>query len=217
MKLFTCIAAAVFAWMIWSGSSVFAASDGSHLRAVNGSVTAREGQSYTKVSTVNGDVRIGRGASADEAETVNGSIDIDDDARLGRVSTVNGSLNVANGVAISGAASTVNGDVDLERARVGGDVTTVSGDIDLKGSEVTGGLRTVNGDIELAEGARVHGGITVKKNKGGWSWGEDDPVKVRICSTCVVDGELRFERPVELRVESGGKIGQVIGENVKRL
>jgi DUF4097 and DUF4098 domain-containing protein YvlB len=215
MKLFACFAAAVVIWLTWTGNSVLAASDGTSLRAVNGSVTARDGQSYTKVSTVNGDVRIGRGASADEAETVNGSIQVSNDARLGRVSTVNGSLDVADGVVIAGEASTVNGDVDVERAKVGGDVTTVSGNIDLDGSEITGGLRTVNGDIELAEGARVHGGIIVKKNKG-WSWKENEPVKVRICSTCVVDGELHFERPVELRVDSGGKIGQVIGENVTR-
>lgn len=216
MKTFACIAAVVVIWMTWGGNSVSLAGDGNSLRAVNGSVTARDGQSYTRVSTVNGDVRIGRGASADEAETVNGSIHVGNDARLGRVSTVNGSLDVADGVEISREASTVNGDIDAERAKVGGDVTTVSGDIDLDGTEVTGGLRTVNGDIELAEGARVHGGITVKKNKG-WNWNHDEPVKVRVCSTCVVDGELRFERPVELRVDSGGRIGQVIGENVKRL
>src|ERR1041384_8130153 len=108
MKLFACIAAAAFVWMIWSGSSVSNASDGSTLRAVNGWVAARDGQSYTKVSTVNGDVRIGRGASADEAATVNGSIHVSNDARLGRVGTVNGSLNVADGVSIAGEASTVN-------------------------------------------------------------------------------------------------------------
>jgi hypothetical protein len=33
----------------------------------------------------------------------------------------------------------------------------------------------------------------------------------------VVEGELRFDRPVELRVEPGAKIGKVIGEDVKRL
>ena len=63
------------------------------------------------------------------------------------------------------------------------------------------------------------GGIYVKKPKGSnWSWGkdQDERVKVSICSTCVVDGELRFERAVELRVESGAKIGQVIGDDVLR-
>jgi hypothetical protein len=216
MKLLACIATAAIAWILWTGNSVSQASDSLDLRAVNGSVTARDGETYRRVSTVNGDVRFGRGAIADEAETVNGSIRLGNDVRVGRVSTVNGSLEVSEGVAITGEASTVNGDVEMaRRSNVGGDVTTVSGDIELAGAEVRGMVRTVNGDIELTEGAHVRGGILVKKNKG-WSWNQDDPVKVRIGSTCVVDGELRFERPVELRVESGGRIGSVIGDDVIR-
>ena len=63
----------------------------------------------------------------------------------------------------------------------------------------------------------MRGGINVKKkNSGGWSWGEDEPVKVRICDTCVVEGELRFERPVDLYVQPGAKIGKVIGDSVTR-
>jgi cytoskeletal protein CcmA (bactofilin family) len=111
----------------------------------------------------------------------------------------------------------VNGDVEMKkRSRVGGDVATVSGDIDLEGAEIGGEIRTHNGDIDLADGSRVRGGIYIKESKG-WRWGKDDPVKVHICSTCVVDGDLRFERPVELRVDSGAKIGQVIGDDVRRL
>ena len=101
------------------------------------------------------------------------------------------------------------------RSSVGGDVATVSGDIELEGAQVGGELRTVNGDIELKEGSHVRGGIHIKKNKS-WNWSKDDPVKVHICSTCVVDGDLRFERPVELRVESGAKTGKVIGDEVTR-
>jgi hypothetical protein len=39
---------------------------------------------------------------------------------------------------------------------------------------------------------------------------------VHICSTCVVDGDLVFDRPVELRVDNGAKIGKVIGDKVTR-
>jgi hypothetical protein len=64
----------------------------------------------------------------------------------------------------------------------------------------------------------VRGGIHVKKKSGtNWGWKKDEPPKVHICPTCIVDGELRFDRPVELRVDQGGKIGPVIGENVTRL
>ena len=152
---------------------------------------------------MNGNVRVGRGATADEAKTVNGEIVVEDDAKLGEVETVNGSLDIGDGATITRTASTVNGSVEIgRRARVGGDVSTVSGEIELKGAEVGGNLTTRNGDIELTDGARVRGGIHVKKkNDNGWSWGKDEPIEVHICSTCVVEGELRFDRPVELRVE----------------
>jgi len=151
---------------------------------------------------------------------VNGDVTIDADAKVGSTHTVNGSLNIGDGATVEREANTVNGSVDLgHRARVGGDVTTVSGDIELNGAEVGGGIETRNGDIKLRDGARVQGGIHVRKpNDSGWSWGKDheDPVKVNICATCEVLGELRFDRPVVLHVEPGAKIGQVIGDQVTR-
>ena len=96
-------------------------------------------------------------------------------------------------------------------------MSSVSGDIELHGAEVGGKLITNNGDIELTDGAHVRGGIHIRKNKGSnWGWGQEDKPEVHICSTCVVDGELRFDRPVKLRVDQGGKIGTVIGDEVKR-
>ena len=202
MKSLACIAALIVVWLAWAGSPVsYAGTNGNDVTAVNSSVRANDGQTYGTLSTVNGDVRVGRGAIADQAKTVNGSITLENDARVGEAHTVNGSLKISEGVAIERQAHTVNGDIDMrQRSRVGGDVATVSG------------------DIELSDGSRVRGGIYVKKsNRSGWNWSKDDPVKVHICSTCVVDGDLRFERPVELRVDSGAKIGKVIGDNVRRL
>jgi DUF4097 and DUF4098 domain-containing protein YvlB len=138
--------------------------------------------------------------------------------KLGEVSTVNGSVDIAGGATIERTASTVNGEVEIGKgARVGGDVSTVSGEIELEGAEVTGKVITRNGDIELTDGARVLGGIHVKnKSDGNWNWGKEKILEVHICSTCVVEGELRFDRPVHLRVEPGAKIGQVIGDSVTR-
>jgi DUF4097 and DUF4098 domain-containing protein YvlB len=219
MKLVACVVAVAVVWVAWGGSPVSYAGDGNgkDITAVNSSVTASDGQAYGTLSTVNGDVHVGRSATANEAHTVNGSITLESDARVGEVHTVNGSVNINEGVAIDREAHTVNGDVEMaRRSRVGGDVATVSGDIELTGAEVGGELRTVNGDIDLTDGSRVRGGILVKKNKS-WNWGKsDDPVKVHICSTCVVEGTLRFERPVELRVDNGAKIGNVVGESVIR-
>jgi len=121
-------------------------------------------------------------------------------------------------VAIERTASTVNGRVSLgKRTIVRGDVSTVSGEIEIDGAEVGGQVTTRNGDIDLRDGARVRGGIHVKKqNDSNWGWGKSDPLQVHICSTCVVEGELRFDRPVELRADQGAQIGKVIGDSVTR-
>lgn len=218
MKFAAFIVVAFLAFVVWAGSPVTFAADGNNLSAVNGSVKAEPGQTYGKLSTVNGNVRVGRGAVANEAKTVNGQIVVENDAKLGEVSTVNGSVDIAGGSTIQRSASTVNGDVEIGKgARVGGDVSTVSGEIELEGAEVTGKVITRNGDIELSDGARVLGGIHVKnKSDGNWNWGKDKTIEVDICSTCVVEGELRFDRPVELRVAPGARIGQVIGDSVTR-
>jgi hypothetical protein len=193
---------------------------GRDVTSVNGSVDTSPGESYDTLSTVNGDVHLKGGASAEVAKTVNGDVTLDADTKVGSARTVNGSLSVGDGAAIDREATTVNGTIDLgHKVRVGGDVTTVSGDIDLNGAEVVGRLETRNGNIKLRDGARVQGGIHVgKKNDSGWSWGNDhdDPVKVNICATCEVGGELRFDREVVLHVEPGAKIGRVIGDQVTR-
>jgi len=218
MKLALVITAAAIAFIAWAPSHDSLASDGHSISSVNGSVRAAPGQTYHSVSTVNGDVRVGSGATVDSAHAVNGDVEIEQNARVGEANTVNGGLRIAEDAAIEREASTVNGSIRLaKRARVGGDVHTVSGEIEIEGAEVAGNLSTHNGDIELSDGAHVRGGIVIKKNKEStWGWGNNRPPEVRICSTCVVDGELRFERPVALKVEAGGKIGKVIGETVKR-
>lgn len=210
-----CVALALVAW---AAIPVSEASDGGSITTVNGQVSATDGQTYDTLSTVNGQVRVGRGVTANEAKTVNGQVLIEEDVKLGRASTVNGALRIGEGSTIEHEASTVNGAVSLaKRVRVGGDVSTVSGGIDLDGAEVGGSLTTRNGNIELTDGAHVRGNVIVKKkNDSGWSWGKDEPVEVRICSTCVVDGELRFERAVDLYVQPGAKIGKVIGDQVTR-
>jgi len=212
------IACALFVTL--ATAQVCAAGNGRDISSVNGSVDTTAGQTYDTLSTVNGDVHLKSGSSAAVAKTVNGNVTLDAEAKVGSTRTVNGSLDIGNDAAVEQEASTVNGSIDLgHKARVGGDVTTVSGDIDLNGAEVVGQVETRNGDIKLRDGARVHGGIHVRKpNDNGWSWNKDheDPVKVNICATCEVAGELRFDRPVVLHVEPGAKIGQVIGDQVTR-
>jgi DUF4097 and DUF4098 domain-containing protein YvlB len=218
MKSVVCLSVATLVIAAWATTPLSQAAEGRSISNVNGSIRATAGQSYDSLSTVNGDVRVESGASADEARTVNGDIVLESETRLGAVKTVNGSLHLREGAAVARDISTVNGGIELgKRARVGGAVSTVSGDIEIDGAEVVGKLTTNNGDIDLTDGARVGNGIHVKKDKSwNWGWEHGDPVKVHVCSTCVVEGELRFDRPVELRVDQGGKIGNVIGESVTR-
>jgi predicted acyltransferase (DUF342 family) len=217
MKLAASIVFVSFAIAIWAGSPVSAAG-GRDLSSLNGAIDASPGETYGTLSAVNGHVRVGRGVTADEAKTVNGRVDVENDVKLGEVSTVNGSLEIGEGVAIERTASTVNGRVTLgKRTHVRGDVSTVSGEIELNGAEVGGQIITRNGDIDLTDGARVRGGIHIKqKNDSNWGFGKDDPLHVHICSTCVVEGQLQFDRPVELRVDQGAQIGKVIGDSVTR-
>ena len=220
MKYATLLVTGFLAFVVWAGTPVSWAAGGRNLSEVNGEVTASPGETYGTLSTVNGEVHVGRGAIADHAKTVNGEITVEANAKLGEVNTVNGSVEIGDDVTIERTASTVNGSVQIgRRSHVGGDVSTVSGEIELKGAEVGGNLTTRNGDIDLSDGARVRGGILIKKsNDDNWGWkkDKDNLLHVHICSTCVVDGELRFERPVELRVDPGAKIGQVIGDSVTR-
>jgi len=215
-RLMTSAAAACF--VIATAGQVSLAGTDRDITSVNGSVDTSPGQDYDTLSTVNGNVHLKGGASAQVAKTVNGDVTLDAESKVGSARTVNGSLKVREGAAIAREATTVNGDVDLgRRVRVGGDVTTVSGNIELNGAEVVGALETRNGDIRLTDAARVQGGIHVrKKNDSGWNFGNDDPVKVNICATCEVVGDLRFDREVILHVEPGAKIGQVIGDHVTR-
>ena len=217
MKFAALLVIAFVVFIAWSGSPASFASDGNNLTSVNGSVRAEPGLTYGKLSAVNGNVRVGRGAIADEASTVNGEIVVEDDVKLGEADTVNGSLEIGEGVTVSRTASTVNGSLEVgKRSRIGGDVSTVSGEIEIKGAEVAGNVETRNGDIELSDGARVAGGIHVKKIQGDWGWGKKQPNKIYICGTCVVEGDLQFDRPVELRVDEGARIGKVIGDSVTR-
>jgi DUF4097 and DUF4098 domain-containing protein YvlB len=218
MKITTSTTVALSLLVAWTASPVSKAGDDHSISKVNGSIRAAAGNTYDTVSTVNGDVRLEQGAIVDAAKTVNGSIVLDGDVKIGTLTTVNGSLEIGEGSAVSREATTVNGDVSLaRRASVGGNVSTVSGGIELHGAQVTGKLTTVNGDIDLTDGARVLGGIHIKKsNSVNWGWGQNSPPEVHICSTCVVEGELRFDRPVRLRVDQGAKIGNVIGDEVER-
>jgi hypothetical protein len=75
-----------------------------------------------------------------------------------------------------------------------------------------GQIHTVGGDVTVGARSRVHGGILIEKPHGvGFHWGKNRIPRVVIGPNAVVDGELRFEREVELFVHPSARIGKVSG------
>ena len=178
---------------------------------LNGGIEIDPGEQAGDLSTVNGGIVIGADGRVGGVDTVNGSIRLEDRAVVESAETVNGSITVGQQVEVQGAVSTVNGAVALSRGtRVAGRVGTVNGRISLTETTVGDGLETVNGDIDIGANSRVDGGILVEKNQG-WSSGKQRNPKITIGAGAVVNGTLRFERPVDLYLSPTAKIGPLEG------
>lgn len=187
---------------------------------VNGSITATTGQHYGDLSTVNGSIRVEQGAQAGELDTVNGSVTLGEKVQITSVNTVNGSIKAGRHTKIKGDANTVNGSVRLGfNSSVGGDVGTANGSILVQQTDVAGRVHTANGDITIGALSHVHGGIRVEKPTRtffGIHWGNKPKTpRIVIGPNATVDGELRFDREVELFVHTTAKIGKVIGSSPK--
>lgn len=186
---------------------------------VNGAIRTEAGTEYGSLETVNGSIRVASGSIARSAETVNGSIELEDKASVGSAEAVNGAITARREVIVERDLETVNGTISLgEGTGVGGKVETVNGAIKLNSAAVNGGIETVNGDIEILKGSQVRGGIKITKPGMSW-WGSSNKrvPKVTIGANSVVEGDLVFEREVELYVDPTAKIGRVVGEDVKRM
>lgn len=185
---------------------------------VNGAIRAEAGQVYGELDTVNGSIRVEREARADSASTVNGSIRIEAGAVVGSAETVNGAITLDEGAVVEKAAETVNGALTLSRAsRVDGKASTVNGRIELTQAEIGQGIKTVNGDVLVGEGSTVRGGIRIEKPSMSWfNWGEPKKPRVVIGANAVVEGDLVFEREVELFVHESATVGRIEGATAKR-
>ena len=185
--------------------------------AVNGSLHVPTGEHTGAVGTVNGEVTIDDNAVVTTVHTVNGPIDLGTHASAESVKAVNGPVTVGEGGHVSGGITTVNGTIKLSPgAEVGGALKNVNGEMLLTGARVGGGLVTVGGDIDIAGNSHVEGGIHVEESGGGWLaslFGGHDTRKPRIVigPGAVVQGELRFDRPVTLYVSDQATIGAVTG------
>lgn len=183
---------------------------------VNGSIQVPAGLHSGGVSTVNGSIHIGDNATVGSANTVNGSINLGAQASAESLTTVNGSVRLERGAHVTAGVTSVNGSMLLkDGAEVGGAVGNVNGNIGLTDARVGGGLRTVDGDIDVAGNSHIDNGITIKKSHSWFNFGSHVP-KVVIGPGAVVQGELRFERKVQLYVSDKATIGTVSGATVQR-
>jgi len=184
---------------------------------VNGSIHVPAGSHSGSVGTVNGSIHVDENAVVGSASTVNGSITLGAHAAADTATTVNGAISLGDGAHVAHGASTVNGAVTLkDGADVGGALTNVNGRIELTDAHVAGGLRTVDGDIDVRGGSHVEGGILVKhSNPGLFNWSTRKP-RVVIGPGAVIQGEMRFERAVDLYVSDQATTGPITGATAIR-
>jgi hypothetical protein len=191
--------------------------DGSGTKTVNGSIHVPAGTHSGAVGTVNGSIRIDDNATVASADTVNGSVALGAHATADTVGTVNGSITLGEGAHVARAVGTVNGSMTLKSgADVGGSLTNVNGRIALSEAHVAGGLHTVNGDIDIGGGSHVEGGILVQHSGGGWFNFNSHKPRIVIGPGAVVQGDLRFERAVELYVSDSATTGPITGATAIR-
>ena len=188
--------------------------DGRGISRVNGDIHAQAGQAYGDLETVNGAIVVDAGVAADEVETVNGSVRLGDGAKAASVEVVNGEVELGANVEITNTIETVNGAVSIGAgSHIGRHIETVNGTIELRSTTVGRNVETVNGDIVIGTGSIVRGDLIVHESKG-MSFGKKRKPKVTIEAGATIEGKLDLRREVELHLDPGAKVGQVL--NVER-
>jgi acyl-[acyl carrier protein]--UDP-N-acetylglucosamine O-acyltransferase len=183
---------------------------------VNGTAQVEAGQHAGDVHSVNGSVRIGDNAVVHKASTVNGAVELGKSATATVVKTVNGGVTLHGNARVADEVQTVNGRVLLERgADVKGQLSNVNGEISLDGAHVGGGIETTNADVTIGEGSKVEGGLLVKK-PNNWFHSNDRNPKIVIGPHAVVQGNLTFERDVDLYVSDSATVGKIQGATPKK-
>jgi hypothetical protein len=223
------VSAALAVGLILAWASPVLWADGEDISKINGSIRVESGRQVGAVETVNGSIRledsvtahdietvsgsidIGRDSSVDEVDTVNGNVTLDDGAKAKSVELVNGRLRLKEKANVRGNVTSVNGSITLDKgAEVGGHLENVNGDITLDAARVGNGIKTTNSDIDIGSGSRVDGGILVEKPNSGFFSNKRKP-KITIGPDAVVNGTLKFEREVELRISDSAKVGKIEG------
>lgn len=179
---------------------------------VNGAVHVVAGAPLDSAESVNGSIHVDANAAVTKAATVNGTIRLGAHATAGSAKTVNGGVTLEEGARVAGDVVSVNGELTLAKdADVTGNVKNVAGRIELHDAHVAGHLATVAGDISVLGASRVDGGIVVEKGGTVSVTVGRNPPRIVIGPGATVQGELRFEREVQLFVSDKATIGSVTG------
>ena len=180
---------------------------------INGSLTIPAGRAAMDAETINGRITLEPQASAASVQTVNGAIQLGADAHAGALATVNGDISLDSRARVDRSVETVNGAIQLGRqAAVTGGLSNVNGAITLDAAQVGGLVDTANGDITVGADSRVQGGLHVEPIHGHWlQLKAARPPVIIIGPRAVVQGPLRFDRPVELHVSRQATIGPIQG------
>jgi cytoskeletal protein CcmA (bactofilin family) len=198
-----------------AGCDKFSGNDATH--RINGPVHLAAGIAPGSIDTVNGAITIDDNAALTSATSVNGAIRVGAHATAESLQTVNGAIQLDAAVHVTGAVTTVNGALSLgDGADVGGALTNVNGKISLEGAHVGGGIKTVNAGIEISGNSRIEGGIHVQKPGIDFTSSPPKPQRIVIGPGATVQGEMRFDRPVELYVSDRATIGTVSGATAVR-
>jgi DUF4097 and DUF4098 domain-containing protein YvlB len=186
--------------------------NGDESTKVNGSIHVPAGRQPGAAATVNGSIHVDDDAAVTSATTVNGSVHLGDHATATSLNSVNGSIALGKGAHVSGSVSSVNGELTLQDgAEVSGSLANVNGKITLTVAHVGGGIKTVNGSMKITGASHVEGGILVQKSSGELTQLLRDVPRIVVGPGATVQGELRFERKVELYVSDKATIGTVTG------
>ncbi len=200
------------------GSYVFAtdaaAEEYRSISRINQGVTIDDGERVGDVSSVNGSIQLSDGASAEKVSTVNGSIELDNQVVIRSAHTVNGGIRVGEDAIVHGKLETVNGGISTDAGtQVDDTIESVNGRLRLRNTRVGENLETSNGDIELLYGTVVEGDIIVRGRRHWWdrffSFNNQQP-ELTIDGESSVLGDIHLYQEVELNIEQGAVIGEII-------
>jgi DUF4097 and DUF4098 domain-containing protein YvlB len=198
--------------VVFSLSACGGSDDGDASTKINGSIHVPAGKQPGAVSTVNGAIHVDDNAAVTSATTVNGSVYLGDHATATSLNSVNGAITLGTGAHVSGGASSVNGELSLgDGAEVSGSLSNVNGKISLTAAHVGGGIKTANGSMNITGASHVDGGILVEKPSNELFQIVHDVPRIVIGPGSTVQGELRFERKVQLFVSDKATVGKVTG------